>query len=89
MKLTATSRPTRAKKIAIGSRATKNMITPEVKIGHNIPLKILSRVCPATKLANSRTPRLKARARYEISSISTSSGSIPIGVPAGTKYEKK
>jgi hypothetical protein len=44
MKLTAISNPTRAKKIAIGRRATKNIITPDVRIGHNIPLKILSRV---------------------------------------------
>lgn len=85
MKLTANSSPTRAKKMAIGSSATKNIITLEVRIGHNIPLKILSRVCPATRFANNRTPRLKARARYEISSIRTSKGTIPIGVPEGTK----
>jgi hypothetical protein len=89
MKLTAISNPTSAKKIAIGIKATKNMMIPDVRIGHSIPLKILSRVCPATILANSRTPRLNARAKYEINSISTSNGTIPIGVPAGTKYEKK
>ena len=89
MKLTAISSPTRARKIAIGSNATKNIRTLDVRIGHNIPLRILSRVCPATILANRRTPRLNARARYEINSISTSNGTIPIGVPAGTKYEKK
>jgi hypothetical protein len=55
MKLTAISSPTRAKKIAIGSNATKNITTPDVKIGHSIPLKILSRVCPATMFA---TPEL-------------------------------
>jgi hypothetical protein len=44
MKLTAISNPTRAKKIAIGINATTNMIMPDVRIGHNIPLKILSRV---------------------------------------------
>jgi hypothetical protein len=85
MKLTANSSPTKAKKIAIGNNATKNITTLEVKIGHNIPLKILSSVCPATRFANKRTPKLKARARYEISSIRTSRGIIPIGVPAGTK----
>lgn len=89
MKLTAISNPTRAKKIAIGSSATKNITIPDVKIGHNIPLKILSSVCPATMLANSRTPRLKARAKYEINSINTNNGTIPNGVPAGTKNEKK
>ena len=52
MKLTASSSPTRAKKMAIGSNATKNIITLEVKIGHSIPLRILSRVCPATRFAN-------------------------------------
>ena len=51
MKLTAISNPTRARKIAIGSRATKNITIPDVRIGHSIPLKILSRVCPATMLA--------------------------------------
>ena len=44
MKLTAISSPTRARKIAIGSRATKNITTPDVRIGHSIPLKILSSV---------------------------------------------
>ena len=44
MKLTAISSPTRARNIAIGSNATKNITTPEVKMGHNIPLKILSNV---------------------------------------------
>lgn len=44
MKLTASSSPTRAKKIAIGSNATKNIITLDVRIGHNIPLKILRSV---------------------------------------------
>ena len=89
MKLTAISSPIRAKKIAIGSNATKNITIPEVNIGHNIPLKIFNRVCPATILANRRTPKLNARAKYEINSISTNSGTIPIGVPAGTKYENK
>ena len=89
MKLTAISSPIRARKIAIGSSATKNIKILDVRIGHNIPLKILSRVCPATILANKRTPRLNARARYEINSIITSSGTIPTGVPDGTKYEKK
>ena len=40
-------------------------------------------------LANSRTPRETARARYEISSISTSRGTSPRGVPDGMKYAKK
>ena len=51
MKLTASSKPTRAKKMAIGSSATKNITTLEVKIGQSIPLKILSSVWPATKFA--------------------------------------
>jgi hypothetical protein len=89
MKLTAISSPIRARKMAIGSSATKNIRILDVKIGHNIPLRILSRVCPATMLANSRTPRLNARARYEINSIRTSRGTIPTGVPDGTKNEKK
>ena len=40
-------------------------------------------------LANSRTPSDTARARYEISSIRTSSGTSPSGVPDGMKYAKK
>jgi hypothetical protein len=44
MKLTAISSPIRAKKIAIGTNATKNIRILEVRIGHNIPLRILSRV---------------------------------------------
>jgi hypothetical protein len=46
--LTAISRPTKAKKMAIGSNATINMNRLDVKIGHSIPLKILSSVWPAT-----------------------------------------
>jgi hypothetical protein len=38
--------------------------------------------------ANSRTPSETARARYEISSISTSNGTSARGVPDGMKYEK-
>jgi len=40
-------------------------------------------------LANSRTPRDTARARYEISSIRTSRGTRARGVPDGTKNAKK
>lgn len=40
-------------------------------------------------LANSRTPRLKARAKYEISSMRHSKGTSANGVPAGTKKLKK
>ena len=60
-----------------------------MNIGARNPERILSRVCPATMLANSRTPRLKARAKYEINSIGTSRGTSPSGVPEGTKNEKK
>ena len=55
----------------------------------NKPDSILSRVCPATKLANNRTPRENALAIYEINSISTSKGTNPNGVPLGIKKAKK
>jgi hypothetical protein len=62
MKLTAISSPTNAVKIATGNRTIKNINIPLVNIGHNIPLNIFNKVWPATKLAKSRTPKLKARA---------------------------
>jgi hypothetical protein len=40
-------------------------------------------------LANSRTPSDTARAKYDTSSISTSLGTSPNGVPLGTKNAKK
>jgi len=39
--------------------------------------------------ANNRTPKLNARAKYEINSISASNGTSGKGVPAGTKKLKK
>ena len=42
---TAISSPTRAIKIAIGNRVTKNSNTPLVKAGYRNPLRILSKVC--------------------------------------------
>ena len=38
---------------------------------------------------NNRTPKLKARAKYEINSIKHSKGTNAKGVPAGTKKLKK
>jgi hypothetical protein len=39
--------------------------------------------------ANNRTPKLNARAKYEINSIKASKGTKAIGVPAGIKKLKK
>jgi len=72
-----------------GSKATKNISTPDVNAGYRNPERILSRVCPATTLENNRTPRLNARAKYEISSIKANNGTSANGVPAGTKKLKK
>ena len=44
---------------------------------------------PLTRLANNRTPKLNALAIYEINSINTKKNTITVGVPAGTKKEKK
>jgi hypothetical protein len=49
---------------------------------------ILTRECPANMFANSRIPRLIARARYETTSIKVMKGVITKGVPAGKKAEK-
>ena len=86
---TAISSPTNAMKIAIGNSVTKNSKIPLVNAGYRNPLKILSSVCPATMLANNRTPKLNARAKYEINSIRASNGTNARGVPAGTKKLKK
>ena len=89
MNETEISSPISAIKIQNGIRVIRAVIAPDVNIGARNPERILSRVCPATVLANSRTPSEKARARYEISSIGTSRGTSHRGVPEGTKNEKK
>ena len=89
MKLTAISSPHRSTKIANGTRVTKNTIIPLVNNLANNPDKIFNNECPATKLANNRTPNENALAIYEINSIKTNIGTKAKGVPAGTKNEKK
>lgn len=86
---TASSRPIRATKIANGISVTKNTTMLVVNSWYRNVLKIFRSVCPATMLAKRRTPRETARARYEISSISTSRGTSARGVPDGTKNAKK
>ena len=86
---TAISNPTNAIKIAIGNSVTKNSKIPLVNAGYRKLLKIFNKVCPATIFANSRTPKLNARAKYEINSIKASKGTNANGVPAGTKKLKK
>ena len=53
------------------------------------PDSIFISMWPLVVFANSRIPREKARATYDISSIGTSRGTSLRGVPEGTKKEKK
>lgn len=89
MKETAISSPTIPVKIINGIIVNRETITLDTNIGARKPARIFIRTCPAVTLANSRTPRENARARYEISSIGTSRGTRARGVPEGTKKEKK
>jgi len=51
------------------------------------PTITFSSVCPAIKLANSRTPKLIGLNTYDISSIGTNSRAKPKGVFAGIKKD--
>jgi hypothetical protein len=75
-------------KIEKGIKVTINNNIPLVNSLANNPDNIFNRVCPAVKLANSRTPKEKALAIYEINSIKTNKGTNISGVPAGIKNEK-
>lgn len=87
--LTANSSPHSKMKIAKGTKVTKNTIIPLVNNLARRPERIFNKECPATKLANNRTPKEKALAIYEMNSIKTNIGTNAKGVPAGTKNEKK
>ena len=86
---TATSRATIATNSANGIRVTKLTRILEVNRVNRNPPRIFISECPAARLASSRTPSDRARARYEISSIGARIGTRAIGVPAGRKNEKK
>ena len=86
---TANSNPISATKIAKGISVTTATSRELVNSCAKNVERILSRVWPATMLANNRTPSETARAMYEISSISTNNGTSARGVPDGIKYEKK
>ena len=75
--------------MAKGIRVTVATMILDVNNCARKVLRIFRSVCPATMLAKRRTPRETARARYEISSISTSRGTSARGVPDGTKNAKK
>lgn len=59
---TATSNPIKATNKVIGKVATNSIRGPIVNIGNKKPAKILSNVCPATRLAKRRIPSENALA---------------------------
>lgn len=62
---------------------------PDINIFHVNPANIANNKCPAVIFAASRTPNVIAFVLYDINSIGTISGAIPIGVPAGINIAKK
>jgi hypothetical protein len=85
---TANSNPIKPIKIVKGIKVNNITINPPLNIWNKKVDKILSNVCPATILANNRTPKEKARAIYDTNSINTNKGTRARGQPDGTKYEK-
>lgn len=59
---TAISSPTKPTKIAKGNDVTSSTRKLDVMSLNNMPERIFSNVCPATRLANSLTPNENARA---------------------------
>lgn len=88
MKLTAISSPKIPMKIAKGIKVTAKTNRLEVNNLYKNDERILTRVCPAVRLANNRKPSETDLAKYETNSITTNKGTNARGVPAGTKKEK-
>jgi len=84
----ANSKPEKAIIKAKGNKAKKKKIIPELIILYVNPLSIFNSICPLNIFAANLNPRETLRARYEIVSIRTKSGSNPKGQPAGTNKEK-
>jgi hypothetical protein len=91
MNATPTSRAAKATKKANGTLiVTTNHLPPAYKIPFKRnPPRIAKRVCPATMLAKSRTPKDRARTQNLTSSMINKRGNKTNGVPSGIKWAKK
>jgi hypothetical protein len=82
------SSPEKAIINASGNNPSIKKINPEFIILYVNPLSIFNSICPESMFAANLNPRETLRARYDMNSIITKSGSNPKGHPAGTNKEK-
>lgn len=89
MKETASSNPVIAKKISTNGKPSNIPIILADINEISIPLQVNIKVWPAVILAINRVPRDIDRLAYETSSMINNKGFNTVGVPSGTKKDKK